>query len=341
MNGSSKHSALPVTPPATAVAPHHLLYLLFTSGSTGTPKGVLLPHRSLVNHMVWMQRAFPLTGADRVLQKTPVVFDAAGWELWLPLLTGARLVLARPDGHRDPAYLIDAIQAHGITVLQAVPSLWRVLAADAGLARCRSLTRVFSGGEALSVELRDTFFERLGCGLNNLYGPTETAVAVTFHPCQRSDRQRSVPIGRPLPNTRIYVLDPWLEPVPLGVPGELHVGGVQVGAQPHLVFGDDLELLVHMPQFLGDCRRLGLQFHRALVWLLHARTDGHVGPWLYRHRPRDHPRRVACRHRAVSGEVNTVGQRLQSDEGSIVTGGFRQVANQLYRLKIRILDDEA
>jgi amino acid adenylation domain-containing protein len=227
---ASEIAAESADPLGPSVGSDALAYVIYTSGSTGRPKGAMNPHRGIVNRLLWMQDEYGLGPDDAVLQKAPFSFDVSVWETFWPLLSGARLVMARPEGHMDPAYIARTIQERRITVVQFVPAMLRAFLDEPRSASCSSLRRVFSGGEALSVELRDLFFDRLGhCALDNLYGPTETAVAVTFHPCRRDDRRRVVPIGRPLPNTRIYVLDPWLDPVPAGAAGELHVGGVQVG----------------------------------------------------------------------------------------------------------------
>ena len=212
----------------------NLAYVIYTSGSTGRPKGVMSTHRGIVNRIAWMQRAYGLTPADRVLQKTPVSFDVSVWELFWPLVVGARLVLARPGGHRDPAYLMRRIEEHGVTTLHFVPSMLQVFLAQlsqTGLDRCRSLRRVMASGEALPAELAARFHELLGgtpetAELHNLYGPTEASVDVTAHRTLPGPARRTVPIGRPIANLGIWLLDAELLPVPLGVPGELYIGGI-------------------------------------------------------------------------------------------------------------------
>ncbi len=209
----------------------NLAYVIYTSGSTGRPKGVMSTHRGIVNRIAWMQRAYGLTPADRVLQKTPVSFDVSVWELFWPLAVGARLVLARPGGQRDPAYLMRRIEEQGVTTLHFVPSMLQAfLAQRAGLDRCRSLRRVMASGEALPAELAARFHELLGgalgtAELHNLYGPTEASVDVTAYRTLPGPARRAVPIGRPIANLGIWLLDPELQPVPLGVPGELYIGG--------------------------------------------------------------------------------------------------------------------
>jgi amino acid adenylation domain-containing protein len=218
------------TAPEVDVDPEDLAYVLYTSGSTGHPKGVMIPHRALANHMRWMQQRFPLGETDSVLQKTPFSFDASVWEFYAPLLTGGRLVMAQPGGHRDAEYLCTTIAREQITTIQLVPTLLRMLLDQPAFAACTSLTRVYCGGEALAVELRDRFY-RTAVGaaaeLINLYGPTETCIDATYHACRRDDAGMS--IGRPIANTAIYLLDDHRQPVPRGVPGELYVGGAAVG----------------------------------------------------------------------------------------------------------------
>jgi acyl-coenzyme A synthetase/AMP-(fatty) acid ligase len=179
--------------------------------------------------MRWMLDRFPLDASDRVLQRTPLTFDASVWELWAPLLAGAVLVLAPADGPFDPARTVELIQSQRITTLQVVPSLLRALLDCAGMARCTALRRVYCGGEALTAELRDRFFSKLPAELCNLYGPTETTIDATFHVCQREPGWRPVPIGRPIANVTARVLDAHLQPVPCGVAGELFIGAAAVG----------------------------------------------------------------------------------------------------------------
>jgi amino acid adenylation domain-containing protein len=204
-------------------------YILFTSGSTGTPKGVVVRHRALTHHMLWMQAAFPLRPGDRVLQKTPLSFDASVWEVFAPLLAGAELALAEPDAHRDPARLARITAGSAATVLQVVPSLLRLLLGEEAFAACTPLRRLFCGGEPLSAELRDRVHALLpGAELVNLYGPTETTVQVASQVAGRGGASvpgETVPIGRPIHNARIYVLDAGMRLVPPGLPGELWIGG--------------------------------------------------------------------------------------------------------------------
>ncbi|HEY3973268.1 MAG TPA: amino acid adenylation domain-containing protein [Candidatus Sulfotelmatobacter sp.] len=203
-----------------------LAYAIYTSGSTGKPKGVPNVHEGIVNRLLWMQEMYRLTARDRVLQKTPFSFDVSVWEFFWPLMTGATLVVARPGGHRDPAYLVNLIADQGITTLHFVPSMLNIFLEVGGLERCQGLRQVFASGEALPFELQQRFFERLGAELHNLYGPTEAAVDVTYWRCTPDSERTIVPIGRPIANTQIYILDTTLQPVPIGVAGELHIGGI-------------------------------------------------------------------------------------------------------------------
>ncbi|MGP1210591.1 amino acid adenylation domain-containing protein [Serratia sp. CY43579] len=227
-------AALPETLSAENPAPRaqasHLAYVIYTSGSTGKPKGAMNEHRGVVNRLVWMQEAYGLTAADTVLQKTPFGFDVSVWEFFWPLMVGARLVMAKPEGHKDPDYLSRAIEQYGVTTLHFVPSMLQSFLADGQAAtRCGQVVRVMCSGEALPAALVAEFYRRLPqAELHNLYGPTEAAVDVTAWHCSREVERVSVPIGRPIANTRIYLLDERGQPVPLGAVGELYIGGVQV-----------------------------------------------------------------------------------------------------------------
>ncbi|WP_406383456.1 amino acid adenylation domain-containing protein [Streptomyces sp. NBC_01618] len=205
----------------------HPAYVIYTSGSTGRPKGAVVSHRAIVNRLLWMQDRFGLGADDRVLQKTPSGFDVSVWEFFWPLITGATLVVARPEGHKDPAYLAEVIRTQGVTTAHFVPSMLQFFLQEPDAVRCTGLRRVLCSGEALPGELRDRFHLSLpGAGLFNLYGPTEAAVDVTCGECPPATGP--VPIGRPVWNTRTYVLDSALRPVAPGVPGELYLAGVQL-----------------------------------------------------------------------------------------------------------------
>ncbi len=212
--------------PAAAIEPHHLAYVIYTSGSTGWPKGVMIPHSAIVNHMRWMRRAFPWSGKDVVLQKTPFSFDASVWEFQAPLMLGGELVMAEPGGQADAVYLVRTIIERSVTTLQVVPSLLRLLLEEPGLGSCVSLRRVFCGGEILTSELQSRFFERLPwVDLHNLYGPTEAAIDATCWTCRREAAGGAVPIGRPIDNVRTYIVDSRDQATPVGIAGELLLGG--------------------------------------------------------------------------------------------------------------------
>ncbi|WP_257168770.1 non-ribosomal peptide synthetase [Bradyrhizobium sp. SRS-191] len=216
----------PETAPTTSCDPDSLAYVIYTSGSTGRPKGVMNSHRGIVNRIAWMQDAYRLTPNDVVLQKTPFGFDVSVWEFFWPLIEGAELVIARPGGHQDPAYLSALIEQRGVTVMHFVPSMLQAFLESAELDRCGSLRDVICSGEALPVETQNRFLQALPCRLHNLYGPTEAAVDVSFWPCRSEPGASQVPIGQPISNIQLYVLDARLEPVPIGVAGELYIGGV-------------------------------------------------------------------------------------------------------------------
>ncbi len=206
-----------------------LAYVIFTSGSTGRPKGVMNSHRGICNRILWMQSEYGLDAGDAVLQKTPLSFDVSVWELFWPLLVGARLAIAAPGDHRDPARLAALIEQHRITTLHFVPSMLQLFIEAANLGVCGGLRRLFCSGEALPYDLQERFFSCLPeVELHNLYGPTEAAVDVSYWQCRPGDDRRVVPIGRPVANTQLYILDDQLQPVPIGVAGELHIGGTQV-----------------------------------------------------------------------------------------------------------------
>ena len=238
---------------STFVNLENAIYVIYTSGSTGQPKGVINTHSGLSNRLFWMQQQYSLQTSERVLQKTPFSFDVSVWEFFWTLLNGACLVMAKPGGHRDPKYLVELIDREQITTLHFVPAMLGVflealeplpnpplgkgrvpdraggvLSTQPKTPRCQSLKRVICSGEALSLEMQNRFFQRLDAQLHNLYGPTEAAIDVTYYQCQPDDNLHTVPIGRPIANTQIYLLDDHLQLVPVGVPGELYIGGVGV-----------------------------------------------------------------------------------------------------------------
>ncbi|MDE9539591.1 non-ribosomal peptide synthetase [Xenorhabdus bovienii] len=223
--------------PAARVTPQHTAYIIYTSGSTGRPKGVMVSHQSIVNRLLWMQDAYPLTQDDVVLQKTPCSFDVSVWEFFWPLMTGAKLVMAPPEVHRDPEALMQLIDDYAVTTLHFVPSMLATLV-DSLASRqqsalfCHSLRRVFCSGEALSCELARRYQTFISAPLHNLYGPTEAAVDVTWQPAYGEALDHctgsGVPIGRPVWNTQLRILDSWLRPVPVGVAGDLYLCGIQL-----------------------------------------------------------------------------------------------------------------
>ncbi|MGI5160663.1 non-ribosomal peptide synthetase/MFS transporter [Microbispora sp. CA-102843] len=226
---------VPVTSPEPAGEPGTAAYMIYTSGSTGRPKGVPNSHRGIVNRLDWMQKRYGLTPDDVVLQKTPAGFDVSVWEFFWPLTTGARLVLAEPGGHRDPAYLRDLINAEGVTTTHFVPSMLAVFLAEEGAATCTSLRRVICSGEELPVDLAARCLRTIPAELHNLYGPTEAAIDVSSWECtlDRLSGRVRVPIGSPIQNITLHVLDRHRRPVPVGMPGELHIGGVGVALGYH------------------------------------------------------------------------------------------------------------
>jgi amino acid adenylation domain-containing protein/non-ribosomal peptide synthase protein (TIGR01720 family) len=206
--------------------PEQLAYCIYTSGSTGRPKGAANTHAGLLNRLLWMQDEYRLLRDDRVLQKTPFSFDVSVWEFLWPLVTGARLVMAAPGIHRDPRLLREVMEENGITTVHFVPSMLQAFVAAGELqGHCPALRQVMSSGEALPADLQRAFLAQHPARLHNLYGPTEAAIDVSAWEC-REDGQASVPIGKPIANTALHVLDGKLEPVPVGVLGELHIGGV-------------------------------------------------------------------------------------------------------------------
>ncbi len=205
----------------------HLAYTIYTSGSTGKPNGAMNIHKAICNRLLWMQETYQLTETDRVLQKTPHSFDVSVWEFFWPLLTGARLVMARPGGHRDRGYLIDVINREQITTIHFVPSMLALFLEAPETSTCTSLKRVICSGEALSYEVQERFFAQFkSAELHNLYGPTEAAVDVTYWACRRGEKRKTVPIGRPIANIQMYILDPQRSPVPIGELGEIYIGGI-------------------------------------------------------------------------------------------------------------------
>jgi len=206
--------------------PDDLAYIMYTSGSTGSPKGVMISHRAICNQILWRQTAFPLSDSDAVLQRTSISFDPSVWELFAALATGARLIIAPPDERFDCVSLVNLIVECGVTTLQVVPSMLQALLETPGFGDCCSLKRVFCGGEVLPLKLQQCFFEVFeNVDLISLYGPTEASIDASFWKCKRNGERGRAFIGRPIGNVRLYILDTHLQPVPIGVAGELHIGG--------------------------------------------------------------------------------------------------------------------
>ena len=221
------------TDPDVAVDAENLAYVIYTSGSTGQPKGAGNRHCALTNRLLWMQQAYTLGAEDTVLQKTPFSFDVSVWEFFWPLMTGARLAIAAPGDHRDPSKLVELINRHPVTTLHFVPSMLHAFLQDSQVASCQGLRRIICSGEALPVGVQQHVFAKLpNTGLFNLYGPTEAAIDVTHWTCVDEHRD-SVPIGRPISNLCTYVLDAQLQPVAVGVAGELYLGGVGLARSYH------------------------------------------------------------------------------------------------------------
>ena len=214
--------------PASGVTEENLAYVIYTSGSTGQPKGVMIEQRGICHQLQWMQSQYPLTSNDAVLLKTPFSFDLSLYEFFSPLLAGAKLVIAKAGGQKDTAYLIELIQRQNISTLFMVPSMLQMLLAEQSFAACPSLKHIFCSGEPLPFALQQRFFAQMppAVELHNLYGPTEAAVECTYWDCERDTKLTIVPVGRPIANYQIYILDENLNPVPPGVPGELHIGGI-------------------------------------------------------------------------------------------------------------------
>lgn len=219
------------------VCGNSLAYMIFTSGSTGEPKGVMNTHEALFNRLVWMQQAYELSDGDVFIQKTPIMFDVSVWELFLPLLIGAKVVLAKPEGHKDATYIQGLIEAESISAIHFVPSMLENYLQSIDSTRATSLNKVFCSGEALPCQLTHRFYQQFpDCELHNLYGPTEAAIDVSYWDCA-GDSTR-VPIGYPIANTQLYILDKHLNQVPIGITGELYIAGINLArgyiAKPEL-----------------------------------------------------------------------------------------------------------
>ncbi|MGW0435659.1 amino acid adenylation domain-containing protein [Micromonospora sp. NPDC003197] len=236
LDDESEWADQPTNDPEPTATASNLAYVIYTSGSTGRPKGVPNTHRGIVNRLDWMQKRYGLGADDAVLQKTPASFDVSVWEFFWPLQTGARIVLAKPGGHKDAGYLRDLLISERVTTTHFVPSMLTVFLGEDGIEACTSLRRVICSGEELPLTSAIDFTGRFPhCELHNLYGPTEAAVDVSSWHCAPAALAglTSVPIGTPIDNLRLYVLDEHLNPAPLGVNGELYIGGVGLARGYH------------------------------------------------------------------------------------------------------------
>src|ERR1041384_8091765 len=214
--------------PRPVTSGENLAYIIYTSGSTGQPKGAMNTHGGIRNRLLWMRENYPLQRTDRLLQKTPLTFDISLWEVLWPLISGNVMEITVPGGFRDSTYLVETIGDREITVCHFVPSMLDAFLHEGGVGRCRALRRVFASGEALWPELIRNFGGTVEAELYNLYGPTEASIEVTSWLCRGEGLTAAVPIGKPLANTQVYVLDEWMEPVPVGVGGELYISGAGV-----------------------------------------------------------------------------------------------------------------
>ena len=215
--------------PKKQVGINNLMYVMYTSGSTGQPKGVMISHRGICNQLHWRQTTFSLTAQDRVLQNISFSFDPSVWQIFWPLVVGAQLVLPHSKGHQDIAYLVKLIAEQTISVIALVPSLLRVLLEHSELERCQALRHIFCGGEALPLDLQQQFFQRFAntsTHLHNVYGPTETSIDATYWTCEQPHRSPIAPIGYPITNAQIYILDNDQQPIETGQIGEIYIGGV-------------------------------------------------------------------------------------------------------------------
>ena len=200
--------------------------IIYTSGSTGKPKGVIVPHSGIINRLLWMQSSYAINADDNILQKTPYSFDVSVWELFWPLMFGSQLIFAKPEGHKDPDYLLHCIQHYNISTLHFVPSMLAVFLNSIKKKKQTALRQVFCSGEALQVQHVNHFYQAFPQSqLHNLYGPTEASIDVSFYHCKENDSHASVPIGKPIANTQLLILDELLNVQPIGIAGELYIGG--------------------------------------------------------------------------------------------------------------------
>lgn len=258
--------------PLAVSQPNHTAYIIFTSGSTGRPKGVMVGQTAIVNRLLWMQNHYPLTADDVVAQKTPCSFDVSVWEFFWPFIAGAKLVMAEPEAHRDPLAMQQFFAQYGVTTTHFVPSMLAAFVAsltpETARESCASLKRVFCSGEALPADLCREWEQLTHAPLHNLYGPTEAAVDVSWYPAWGEDLAdvtgNSVPIGYPVWNTGLRILDAMMRPVPFGVAGDLYLTGIQL-AQGYLGRPD-----LTASRFIADPFNAGERMYRT----------GDVARWL-------------------------------------------------------------
>ncbi len=312
---------------ASVSKPSDLAYILYTSGSTGKPKGVMIEHKSIVNRLIWMQQAYEMGEEDVILHKTTSTFDVSVWEIFLPLISGAKLYLAADGGEKDPEYLYRTISRHPISILHFVPSMLDAfLQSLPRQAAFPELKHCICSGEALTAAHRDLFFEKTGGSvqLHNLYGPTEAAVDVTAYAVQRTDEM--IPIGRPIWNTQIHILGPGGKPVPVGVPGELCIAGVQVGRGYIQLPEPTAASFVANP---GNREERMYRTGDRAIW----RSDGQI---LYAGRRDD---QVKIRgFRIEAGEIEAALLEIETVRGAIVVAREDQNGDQ--RLIAYLLADE-
>lgn len=230
---NDKISVLDTSKNEVYTKPEDLAYIIYTSGSTGKPKGVQCHHKGICNRINWMNRDYPLTTEDVLLQKTPITFDVSVWEIFWPLQTGASLVIEKPEGHKNPEGLINTIIKNRISNIHFVPSMLEIFTDLTSVKECISLKRIFSSGEALSASLVKKTHVKLQADIYNLYGPTEASIDVTSWKCERNSDTETIPIGYPTANTKLYIVDERMNLSPIGIPGELYIAGTQV-AQGYL-----------------------------------------------------------------------------------------------------------
>ncbi|MGA9773579.1 MAG: amino acid adenylation domain-containing protein [Blastocatellia bacterium] len=234
----------------SGVTSDHPAYTIYTSGSTGRPKGVMISHRSLTNCIRWTERDFCVSASDTVIMRAAFSFDVSVWEFFTPMICGGKLIIARPDGQADPAYIVETMARAEVTIAHLVPSLLQVVLQQPEVKNCGSLRTVWCGGEACSVELKERFFSLLNASFYDTYGPTEATISATYYRCEPGVKQYSVPIGRPLLNTQTYILDSRMQIVPVGVRGELYIGGTGLA----LGYTNQPETTAEnfLPDLLGD-----------------------------------------------------------------------------------------